>query len=112
MFGIDVKKINKLVADHASNMGKLARILEINYFGCFCFSKINIIYQEDDLLNFDKEPEEGYEIESESSDEGGTDSEESLSTKEKTINIDTHFFDTTEQTISPNYVKTLKLLFQ
>ena len=90
MFVIDVKKINTLVADHASNMGKLARILEINYFGCFahllnivvnkafsfCFSKINIINQDDDLLNFEEEPEEGYEIESESSDEEGTDSED------------------------------------
>ena len=43
MFEIDVKKIITLVADYASNMGKLARILEINYFGCFLDKQFNIL---------------------------------------------------------------------
>ena len=35
LFGFDTSKVSTLIADNASNMKKLAKSLNLNYFGCF-----------------------------------------------------------------------------
>ena len=81
LFGFDTSKVSTLIADNASNMKKLAKSLNLNYFGCFahllnlivnkafsmCFSPLNdpndddsdeIYFEEENVVEESEESEE------------------------------------------------------
>ena len=77
LFAFDTSRVSTLIADNASNMKKLAKSLNLNYFGCFahflnlivnkafsmCFSPLNddsdeVYFEEENVVEESEESEE------------------------------------------------------